>query len=401
LLTPTGVWNAVFGIYQFLTPIVEMDVTQVSEEERRAYDQWRDEYEGRWRRNFDPIGIRITLDENTMASDVTVMPINVRTNREFAQLLGFSTGVKFSPDQSVYGTPLQFIISINPESQQFRSNANLAEQLAGGVSLGWIGNHATVFFEDAPFWQEMLDSLEKDQWGYFSWLFEEGNINRLPVGVEVASNNPLKLAAFLTGLRGMVEQSAPGLTQWEALNYRDVPYVKISPRDDDGMMGIPDSFAIYYTPANGRLFVTLSEGVLKRHIDRRLDKQPESQPAKWSGENMALRLDERAVPVLDRLYMLEMPEKMTDSAWWNVSILEEYKRRFPDKDPIEVHEQLWGERLFCPNNGSYVWNETWQTFEPQLGELPNTSPIAAIQNADLGVTFENDGIRARVQLELK
>ena len=399
-LTPNGVQNSMYGTYQFLTPIVELNIDKVTEAERRAYDQWRNEYEGRWRRNFDPIGIRITLDDTMMASDVTVMPINVRTNREFAQWLGFSTGASFSPDQSVYGVPLQFIISINPESQMFRSNANLVEQLAGGVSLGWIGSHATVFYDDDPFWGDWLEETQKNN-GSSSNDFLLENINRLPVGVEVASNNPLRLAAFLTGLRGMVEQSAPGLTQWEALNYRDVPYVKVAPRDDNNMMGIPDNFAIYYTPANGRLFVTLSESMLKRHIDRRLDAQPESQTSQWSGENMALRLDERAIPVLDRLYMMQLPEKMTDSAWRNVPILDEYKRRFPDKDPATVHEQLWGERLFCPNDGTYEWNETWHTFVPQLGELPTASPIAAVKEADLGVTFENDGIRARVQLDLK
>ncbi|MCL2118501.1 MAG: hypothetical protein FWH27_08760 [Planctomycetaceae bacterium] len=245
ILSPTGVFNTKYGTYQFLTPIVELDIGKVTEEERRAYDQWRDEYEGRWRRNFDPIGIRITLGDTMMASDVTVMPINVRTNREFAQMLGFSTGMRFSPDQSVYGTPLQFIIAINPESQQFRRNANLAEQMAGGVSLGWIGNHATVFFDDDPFWLELLDASQKNYMAIpTNFLLTEGNITRLPIGVEVASSNPLRLATFLTGLRGMVEQSAPGLTQWEALQYRDVPYVKISPRDDGGM-GIPDNFAIY------------------------------------------------------------------------------------------------------------------------------------------------------------
>jgi len=409
LLMTNGVLNKVFGSYQFLTPIVEMNVAKISETEQNAYNRWRDEYEGRWRRNFDPIGIRITLGEKTMASDVTVMPINVRTNREFEQMFGFSTGVEFATDQSTYGMPLQWIMSININSQQFQQNANFAEQMAGGVSLGWIGSHFTLFADEDPFWGELLDVMREGTPGVmpYSFLFDEGNIKRLPLGVEVASTNPLKLAAFLTGLRTMVDQSAPDLVRWETLKHSDVSYVKIASKNEDNF-GLPDDFAIYYTPSEGKLFVTLSESLMKRHIDRRLeiktnkDATPTQLPShQWLGQNLALRVDERAVPMLDRLYMLDIPGKMADSAWRNVSIMNEYQRRFPDQNPVAVHERLWGERLFCPNDGSYKWNETLRTFEPELDEMPQNSPIANVKEADLGVTFENEGIRARVQLNLQ
>jgi hypothetical protein len=75
-----------------------------------------------------------------------------------------------------------------------------------------------------------------------------------------------------------------------------------------------------------------------------------------------------------------------------------------DKDPVKLHEQLWGARLLCPGGGTYVWNEKWHTMESTLfghpGE-PKTSPNKAldkIRSAQLGVTFEYQGLSAKGQL---
>ena len=35
-------------------------------------------------------------------------------------------------------------------------------------------------------------------------------------------------------------------------------------------------------------------------------------------------------------------------AWSNIAILNEWKRLFPDQDPVAVHERLWGVRPVCP-----------------------------------------------------
>ena len=40
--------------------------------------------------------------------------------------------------------------------------------------------------------------------------------------------DPLKLALFLTGLRNLIEQTAPGMVTWTTHKYHDQPYVKMS-----------------------------------------------------------------------------------------------------------------------------------------------------------------------------
>ena len=70
---------------------------------------------------------------------------------------------------------------------------------------------------------------------------------------------------------------------------------------------------------------------------------------------------------------------------------------------------MWKIRLICPGGGRYVWNDKYQTMESTVyghpGE-PKTGPVAApalgeFSNGNFGLTFENQGLRARVSLEKK
>ena len=407
-LTSSGVQSDTYGTYAFLTPIAELNIAKVSEVEQQAYGNWRAEYEGRWRAAFDPIGIRLTLAEDKMASDVTVMPINVRTLREYGAFLGFSEGGQFAAGQSTYDLPFQLMVSINTQSQEFQSGANFTRSMVQGVSVGWIGNYFSVFFDEDPFWSELAERMvgNESHREPFQFMLEEGNAARLPIGVEIDSKNSLQLAAFLVGLRTTVNQAAPNTVNWETLQYRETAYVKVTPQE---MREMPN-LAVYYTTTGGKLFVTLSETMLKKAIDRQLEAKadveekeiaPTASPFGWMGQNLALRVDQRAIPFLDQLYSNEMQKTLYLSAKSNIPVLNEYKRMYPDKDPLAVHRQLWGERLFCPNDGSYVWDEKFQTYRAELGDFPKHSPLTAVENANIGVTFENQGIRARVEIRLK
>ncbi len=96
-------------------------------------------------------------------------------------------------------------------------------------------------------------------------------------------------------------------------------------------------------------------------------------------------------------------------AWSNLPILNEWKRLYPDCDPVELHERVWNIRLICPGGGRYVWNDKYQTMESTVyghpGE-PKKGPLAAValqqfSSGDFGLAFENQGLRARVSLEKK
>ncbi len=163
------------------------------------------------------------------------------------------------------------------------------------------------------------------------------------------------------------------------------------------------------------LSLTLSEDVLKRAVDREIaqkdaEKEGQVSPApetSWIGSSLALQVDRRILQVLAAVGRTRYQQAMQSRAWSNLPILNEWKQRYSDRDPVELHQQFWQDRLLCPGGGKYVWNDKWQTMEstvygcpaePQEG--PAASPfLQTVKSGNFGVTFEEQGLRARVQLE--
>ena len=124
--------------------------------------------------------------------------------------------------------------------------------------------------------------------------FMTKNIGRLPVAVRIDSTNPLQLIAFLATARTFIEQTGPGLTTWESLKYKVQGYVRVSPvKGQPGVTAEVENLAIYYTTVGGALTVTLSEAVLKKAIERAVDKKAPASPRFACGFALA-RLERRA-----------------------------------------------------------------------------------------------------------
>jgi hypothetical protein len=93
--------------------------------------------------------------------------------------------------------------------------------------------------------------------------------------------------------------------------------------------------------------------------------------------------------------------------WNNLQILNEWHRLYPERDPVALHEAVWGERLVCPAGGNYVWNFKWRTMEsthlghpgePKPG--PDTiGPLRDLKSAGFGITFQDGGLHAIAEIE--
>ena len=74
-----------------------------------------------------------------------------------------------------------------------------------------------------------------------------------------------------------------------------------------------------------------------------------------------------------------------------------------------VHERLWNVQLICPGGGDYRWNETWQTMESTVYGHPAAAKkgpvlppfLNRISTGDAGLTFDRNGLRARLTLQMK
>jgi hypothetical protein len=274
--------------------------------------------------------------------------------------------------------------------------------------LDWLGQSVALYCDDDPFWNDLAIAKDKSQ-------FMMTNLGRLPIALHVQVRQPLKLAAFLTAMRGMIEQTAPNLTQWSSPQHNGRTYVKITANLAEMIgEGIPP-FSVCYATTPTSLTITLNENLLKRAIDRHIAstqpaagaKAPSTQP--WLGSNLALQIDRRFLTVMPFDDGADTNSYTRTLAWDNLPILNEYKRLYPDHNPLEIHEQLWHVRLLDPAGGQYVWNDEYKTMESTTyghPAAPKTGPASPrsldiIQSGNFGVDFEDQGIRARAQLQLK
>ena len=256
-LTPHGVVSSTYGSLDFLTPISELKLDTVTEGEAEAYKRWRDTYETNWRGVFDPIAIRIGVHDKKISADVTVMPLIWGT--DYRPMIDIASGVKLNPATSdLHDALLHVGWAINVKAAQVRSASVMWLSLAPNIKIdpfGWIGQSIWFYADDDPFWAEMAKAEKVDE-------FLESNISRIPFALNVEVSNGFKLTAFLVALHGFVDQSAPGMTLWQNLNYKDQPYVKISPSEQaKGQNKELKNAALFYRATGESLLLTPNEAL--------------------------------------------------------------------------------------------------------------------------------------------
>ncbi len=412
-LTASGVLSSNAGTLDFMTPISELPLDRVTQEEARAYEQWRQGYERNWTWAFDPMALRLSVRENRVSADLTVMPLIVAT--QYRPMVSITQGAELAPDAGDrHGALAHAVLAINTDSELFGMGRRFASRTPLGPAVdpfGWIGQSVAIYADDDPFWKELAEVPEAER---LAFLEKEGW--RLPVGLQVEVSSGLKLVAFLTAIRTLVDQAAPGMTEWETLTYHDEPYTKVSltERGRRGQRGL-DQAALYYAASGDALVVSTSEDVLKRAIDRQLQRQKTDEKDRsaiatgrsWLGKSVGVEIDAKLVEALVRFSRNEYQAMMQARSWANLPILNEWKRRYPNEDPIALHERFWQTRLVCPGGGEYVWNDRWHSFEstvyghpgqPKPG--PAVPPaLSAFARGNFGLTFEHQGLRAQVSLD--
>lgn len=400
-LTPKGVISTAYNSLNFMTPIAEIPIARVTKREAAAYRTWRNRYQDRWRRYFDPVGIRFSLTDDAIGTDITVMPLIMGT--EYNQLVELTRGVTLKP---LAGDPhdalLQYVMAVNKKAPLFRMSAGFLMSMNSAIGtdpFSWLGESIAIYMDDDPFWEGLTKSDNPDQ-------YIEDQFYRMPLGIRFASTSALKLTLFLTGIRGMVNQSAPGLVNWETLKHKEQAYVKISPTESS--RGMPEKMAIFYAATPDFLLVTLNEALLKRALDRSLDEKASAGPP-WLGESANLRAKKKALSVIQKLSARHYRDFLQRQSWGNIPILNALRRAFPGQDPCKVYRRLWHAELRCPGGGAYEWAAAGHTMSstvyghpagPKAG--PAMLPVfEKIIGADAGLTFDGQGARAVMKINRK
>jgi hypothetical protein len=407
--TADGVRSSLYGTLGFLTPIAELDLSRVSAAEADLYGRWRDGYQNNFTGVFDPLAVRFSLGPDRLGLDLTIRPLIAGT--EYRDFLDLCRGANISPqacdphDDAL----LQIVMAIDSKASLFGEGTGMLRAMVPQMDpLAWLGSSVSLYVEDGPLWDEVRKADVPDD-------ALEAGLARLPIALHAEVGNPLLLTGALLALRGLADQSAPGMLRWENATFEGEPYVIVHPTQsaiDDG--GIPEDLAVRYAPSADGLVLTLDQSLLERALKRRIERRaarsaqpppPAPAPA-WLGDQLCVRVDGKLLAILDDILAKDHDEGLRALSFDNLPILNEWHRLFPGEDPVATHRRLFQRELACPGGGSYRWNEEWQTMEssvyghpgaPRRG--PSLPPaLLRLANAQAGLTFEAEGLRARVEL---
>jgi len=418
-LSAEGVQSSALGNLAFMTPIAELKFDQVTQAEADAYKRWRDGYQTNWRWAFDPIALRLSVDDHHLSADLTVMPLIAGS--EYRRWIAVSRGATIAPEAGDrHNSIAEIILSINTKSDEVRRNGNLLRGLVPGVNrddpFSWFGQSVSLYVDYDTFWNDLAECKTIEE----RFNFAMKNLGRIPVALwfEVADGPALQ--EFLVAARASIEKNLQGMTEWESLDYLGQPYMRITYGKKPNV-----GWQLFHVATDKFFLLTPSEAMLKRAISRQSGvgaaaKQaaPNDDPAAagskrelqpWLGTNVGVQVDHKLLVLLLDSFGDSYQQFMQTQSWSNLPILNEWRGLYPGEDPVALHERIWHTRLVCPGGGQYVWNEAWQTMQSSVyghpGE-PKSGPSAPpellnFRFANFGLSFEGEGLRARLTLDQK
>ena len=270
-LSPTGVSSSVYGSLAFMTPIAELDLPEVRKSEAAAYGRWRDGYQQDWSWAFDPIAMRISVVDDHLRGDLTIMPLIDAS--EYKEMIEISRGATIKPGTGdPHDALAQIAYALNVDSEPMKELAMQATAFMPNLKvkpLEWVGQTVSIYADDDPFWKELAAAKNTEE-------FMNKNLGRLPVAINVEVRDGMRAVLFLTALRGFVDGTAPGMAKWEAKTYNGRAYVKITATDQGRQTigeDVPD-LAIYYAISSDGFVLTPNEATLKRALDRQICARP-------------------------------------------------------------------------------------------------------------------------------
>lgn len=389
-----GVRSDVHGHLGFMTPIAELSFDEVSPAEQAAYESFRARFEREASGIFDPVGASLSVGDEEVELDLSVFPLMGRSDyNEWLDLVLRGQIAERGSDPHAQ-TILELVLAIDREGAAFQRLDESARLLPvpGASPLGWVGDELRLYLDAGEEWDAFAG---KGLWGY---VHEPGP---LPLALSIAVRSPLQLAAFLAAARSFLEQVAPGIVQYRTVSYRGKGYVHV--RASEG-----EDLGLWYAALPDELLLSLSEAVVRRAIDRRVDASGDEarQGEAWLGRQVALRVDARGIELLRRLSRGDLVARAEAESWSSLFILNEWLRLFPGEDPVSVHERLFGARPVCPGGEGYavdaatglVRSTTYGRPGGRQEAAPLPGPLTRLRAVDAGLSFENDGLRARVRL---
>ncbi len=289
----------VYNTLTFATPLIEIPIDKVTDNERQEYDRFRQQYLGLWRQFFDPIGMRLSLKGKEVRWETYILPLIQLTEYNRLRAIAGDGTLKLDPASISPKTLAQFFLHLSPKSEERR---DVERQLRGFnkeiPGFNWLGDWVTLRIDDSPIYAKMVEllirrELEPGNRGRFDFEEEARLFFQMPITVGVEIRNPLVFAGVLTFVKKEIQSNLPDSIDWAPMDppYKGVTIVQIKAKNDlfgliDGGNGKKkkDPFlpSLYYATVDGAWYISLRLEPIKDLIDRwdakKKGKLPPSEP---------------------------------------------------------------------------------------------------------------------------
>ncbi|MGH7128908.1 MAG: hypothetical protein ACREIV_10085, partial [Planctomycetaceae bacterium] len=144
----SGVVSSTYGTLDFQTPIGELHIPQITEEEKRLYEAWRNGYQSNWSRYFDPIAARFHVTEGVLTADLSVMPlIDFSDYDDFVEIVNNAELDPADGDRHPEALA-HYAMAIDKDSEMFREADSFLGQMMQNViggPLSWMGDSVALY----------------------------------------------------------------------------------------------------------------------------------------------------------------------------------------------------------------------------------------------------------------
>lgn len=408
IVDPTGgayAWDAehdtatssVYNRIKYLTPIVELDVLQVSSQEQQQYERYKQRYRKFWRQWFDPVAVRVKQEsDERVRLETLVLPFangslySALRHNVGDRALELSTGdiarsavfsLLLAPGRKQMGA---FVREIPGVSEVLREDPTLTD-------LSWLGDRVSIHFLDDRMILEIdptrLQSL--DLFGSIDVMPQLGMAaalaaTNLPIylGVEVEDQD--KAARLLDQLGSQIvlkESRVFGLpAQFDAYRLPDYKGHRIHVL----------SYQIYalkvrlhVSLVNGQLLAATELDALRQAIDAAAAPRA-VQPIK---AHALMRVNFKAMEKLHDDMQLYWSEKLREAAHRNIMPIYNLIQLYdvPIDQVNALADAKYGVTYFCPGGGEYKYDpETDQVYSTLYGNRRNArQPLSVDDEAAL------------------
>lgn len=454
VVDPTGgayAWDAehdtatssVYNRIKYLTPIVELDVLQVSSYEQDEYRRYVGRYEAFWRGVFDPVAVRMTVGDPTVKLETMVLPFaNGSLYQDLRGMLAdrpeplSTAGIAESATVSIKLVPGRKRVA-----EIVRAIPGVPEVLAEEptlTDLSWLGDRASLHFLDDDTILE-VDPTRLEQVQMFGNI---GVVQQAAVSAMLAATN---VPVYMTV---DVEDEDKAARLLDKLSSRII--LKGKP-----IYGLPTQFDAYRLPdykqhklyvlsyqlyavkirlhaalVNGQLVAATKLGALREAVDAgaqiaavadavpvaKADGQP--QPDKDSPPAHAmLRVNFKAMKAMKSDMQIYWNEKLRKAAHRNIMPIYNLIKLYdvPLDEVNALADAKYGVTYFCPGGGEYRYDAAGdQVYSTIYGNRRNARQplsmndetafskfINSLDEVTASLRFTDDGLLGTVEITRK